>query len=55
METVKYLEEPGLLTKGASETIKNVGKGQKGGFFNKLLGPLDASLLGELLVGKSVI
>ena len=57
MEIVKYLEGSGLLIKGASETIKNVAvqKVQKGGFFNKLLGSLGASSLGNLLVGKFVI
>ena len=31
-ETVKSLEESGLLIKEISETIKNEGKTQKGGF-----------------------
>ena len=37
MKIVKSLEESGLLIKGISETIKNEGKEQKGGFLNMLL------------------
>ena len=32
LKIVKSLEESGLLIKGVSETIKNAGKDQKGGF-----------------------
>ena len=37
---VKSLEESGLLIKGASETIKNKAKEQKGEFFSMLVGTL---------------
>ena len=53
MKIVKLLEEFGLLIRGVSETIKNEPKEQNGGFFGMLLGPLAASLLGNLLEGKS--
>ena len=43
---IKSLEESGLLV---SETIKNGGKQQKGGFLSILLGTLAASLLGSAL------
>ena len=55
MKIVKLLEEPGLLTKGVSETIKNEAKEQKGGFLRMLLSALGASLLGNLLTGKGTI
>ena len=45
IKKVKSLEEPSLLTKGVSETIKNETKEQKGVFFEMLLGTLGASLL----------
>ena len=40
---------------GVSETIKNEAKEQEGGFLSILLGPLGASLLGNMLAGKRVI
>ena len=49
------LEESGLLIKGVRETIKNEAKEQKGGFPRMLLGTLGASLLGNLLTGKSTV
>ena len=52
MKMVKSLEEPGLLIKGISKTIKNKAKGQKGGFLGILSRTLGASLLGNLLTGK---
>ena len=55
MKTVKSQEESGLLIKGVSETIKNEAKEQKRGIFRMLLSTLDASLLGNLLVGESRI
>ena len=54
IKIVKSLEESGLLIKGISETIKNEATEHKGGFFGMLLGTLGASLLGDLLTGKSV-
>ena len=55
MKTVKSLEEPGLLIKTISKTIKNKAKEQKGRFLGMLLGTLGASLLGNLLTGKVLI
>ena len=52
---VKSLEESGLLIKGVRETIQKKAKGQKGGFLWMLLDSLGASLLGNLLIGKSTI
>ena len=52
MKIVKSIEESRLLIKGVSETIKNEAKEQKRGFFEMFLGPLGASLLGNLLIGK---
>ena len=51
---VKSLEDSGLL-EGVSETIKDEGKDQKGGFLSMLLGTLEASLLGNLLAGKGLM
>ena len=42
-------------SKGVSETIKNEGKEQKGGFLGMLFSTLCASLLGKLLTGKGTI
>ena len=55
MKIVISLEESDLLIKGISKTIENEAKEQKGGFLWMLLGTLDASLLGNLLTGKSTI
>ena len=55
MKLVKSLEESGLLIKGVSKTVKNEAKEQKGRFLGMLLGFLGASLLGNLLIGKSKI
>ena len=52
MKIVKSLEEPGLLIKGARETIENEAKKQKGGFLGMLFGTLGTILLGNLLPGK---
>ena len=52
MKIVKCLQDPVLLIKGVSETIKNETKEQKRGFLGLLLGTLDASLLGNLLKGE---
>ena len=54
MKIVKPLEESGLLIKGVSETIKNEAKEQRG-FLGILLGTIDVSLLGNLLMGKGTI
>ena len=53
IKIVKSLEDPGLLLKRITESVQNEIKEQKGGFLNMLLGTLGASLLGNLLTGKS--
>ena len=55
MKIITSLEESGLLTKGVSETIKNEAKEQKGRFLSILFGTLGASLLRNLIRGKSTI
>ena len=59
LKIVKSVEDSGVLLKGASETIQNEAKEQRGGFLSMLLGTLGASLLGDLLTknlsGKGVI
>ena len=55
IKAVKSVEEPGILIKDVSETIKNETKDQKGGFIGMLLGTLGASLLGNLLTVKGII
>ena len=55
MKIVKSLEEPSLLVKGVSKSIKNKAKEQKGGLLGMSLGTLDSSLLGNLLTGKSTV
>ena len=52
---MKIIEESGLLIKGISGTIKNKTKEQKVGFLSMLVDILGASLLGNLLTGKSTI
>ena len=52
IKIVKSLEDSGLLLKGVTKTNQNEVKEQKGGFLSALLGILDASLLGDLLIGK---
>ena len=54
MKIVKSLEDSGLLLKGASVTIENVAREQKGGFLSMSLGTLGASLLGNMLAGKGI-
>ena len=55
MKIIKSLEEPGLLIKGVSETIKNKAKEQIAGLLSMLLDTLGASLLGNLLTGQGTI
>ena len=55
---VRSLEESGLLmywSKGISKTIKNETKQQKAEFLGMLLGTIGASLLGNMLIGKTKI
>ena len=49
LETVKSLEDSGVLLQGVSATIQNETKEQRGRFLSMLLGTLGASLLGDLL------
>ena len=55
MKIIEALENPGILLKGVSKTIENETKEQRGGFLSMLLGTLGASLLGNLLTGKSIM
>ena len=52
IKIVKFLEDPGLLLKGVTETVQDKVKEQNGGFLSMLLGTLGASLLGNLLTGR---
>ena len=54
IETVKSLEDSGLLLKGVSETIQNKSKEQKGGYLSVLRGTLGASFLGNILARKGI-
>ena len=49
IKIVQALKDSNILLKGATKTIKNETKEQRGGFLSKLLGTLGASLLGDLL------
>ena len=51
MKIIEALEKSGILLKGATKTIENEAKEQRGGFLSMLLGTLGASLLGNLLTG----
>ena len=55
VKIVKFLEEPDLLIKEVSKTIKNEATQQKGEFLAMLLSTLAPSLLGSALSGKRVI
>ena len=55
MKVVQALEDSNNLLKAVTKTIKNEAKQQKGGFLSMLLGPLSASLLGNLLTGKRIV
>ena len=59
LKIVKSLEDSGVSLNGASETIQNEDKEQRGGFLSMLLGTLGASLLDDVLSkslsGKGVI
>ena len=44
-----------MLLKGATETIGNETKEQKGGFWGMLLCTLDTSLFGNMLAGKDIV
>ena len=51
MKIIEALENSGILLKGVSKTIENETTEQRGGFLSMLLGPLGATLLGNLLIG----
>ena len=55
IKIIKEVENSDILLKGISKTIENEIKEQRGGFLSMLLGTLGASLLGNLLTGKSII
>ena len=55
MKIVNSLEEPGLLIKRITETIKIQVKKQRSGLLSILLRTLAASMLGSTLAGKGVI
>ena len=54
IKIVKSLEDSGLLLEGATETVQNEVKEQKGRFLSMRLGTLGAILLGNLLTGRGV-
>ena len=54
IKIVKSYEDSGSLLKGASETVQNEVKEQRGGFLSMLLGTLCGSLLGNLLTGQGI-
>ena len=55
IKIIQALENSNILLKGVTKTIKNETKEQKGGFLSMLLGPLGATLLGNLLTGKGML
>ena len=55
MKIVQVLEDPNILLKGVTKTIKKETKEQKGGFLSVLLGILGASLSGNLLARKEIV
>ena len=55
IKIIQALKDSGVLLKCITETIENETKEQKGGFFGILLGTLGASLLGNMLAGKSIV
>ena len=54
MKIVKNLEDSGILLKGASKTIQNAAKEQKGGLLSMLLGTLGERVLGNILTSKGI-
>ena len=55
IKIVQAHEDSNIFLKRVTKTIKNEAKEQKGGFWSMLLGPLGASLLGNLLAGKGIV
>ena len=54
MKIVQALDDPNILLKRVTKTIKNEIKEPKGLFLSMLSGTLGASLLGNILVGKRI-
>ena len=54
MKIVQALDDPNILQKRVTKTIKNEIKEPKGLFLSMLSGTLGASLLGNILVGKRI-
>ena len=55
MIIVWALEDFNILLKGITKTTENETKEQKGGFLGMVLGTLEASLLGNMLLGKTIV
>ena len=55
MKIVQAIEDSNILLKGATKTIKNETKEQKGLFLSMFMGTLEASLLGNILAGKGIL
>ena len=55
IEIVQALEDPSILLKGVTKTIKNEAKEEKRGFLSMLLRTLGESSLGNLLSGKWIV
>ena len=55
IKIVQALEDFNLLLIEIAKTFKSDTKEQNGGFLEVLLGPLGASLLGNMLTGKGVL
>ena len=54
MKIVQALDDPNILLKRVTKTIKNEIKEPEGLFLSMLSGTLGASLLGNILVGKRI-
>ena len=55
IKIIQALENPNILLKGVTKTIKNEIKKQKALFLTMLSGTLGASLLGNSLTGKGIL
>ena len=55
IKIVQALENSNILLKGATETIKNETKEQKGGFLGTVVGTLVSILIGNLLSEKGIV
>ena len=53
LKIVQTLEDSNFLLNEVAKTIKNETRKQKRGFLGMVLGTLEASLLGNMLAGKS--